>query len=149
MGINGCQDEFSPPSECFTTNYVAVMGERKESCGPILKTLIERKTLKNDEDLYNWANGKGANAWVPAATILLPEGLVAQYCMKCFCSFHSLDFLKGPPLNSQINHTWSLIITHECPVSAWLVVRASFSHLKLSRPHFPSFLVLYTFLLSF
>lgn len=83
--------------------------KERETWPPFLKALIEKKTLKTDEDPQHWADGKGASAWVPAATILLPElpipVLVAQYCLKCFCSFYFFAFLRGLPSNSQINQT--------------------------------------------
>lgn len=55
---------------------------RKESCGPIPKGPCSKEKTENNDDLQPCADGKVANAWVPAATILLPElpilPLVAQ-----------------------------------------------------------------------
>lgn len=55
---------------------------RKESCGPVPKGPCSKENIENDDDLQHCADGKVANAWIPAATVPLPElptpPLVAQ-----------------------------------------------------------------------
>lgn len=81
MGINGCQDEFSPPSECFITNYMAAMREQEEAVAPVLKAPVGRKTLKAKKTtiLGRWQRGQSLGPWsnssLPRATkLFLAQG---------------------------------------------------------------------------
>lgn len=73
MGINGCRDKFSPPSEHFITNYVAAMGEWEGAAAAFLKAPAIRKTLKAKKTHDTRQNAKGPMAWAPEATALLSE----------------------------------------------------------------------------
>lgn len=71
MGINGCRDKFSPPSEHFITNYVAAMGEWEGAAATFLKAPAIRKTLKAKKTHDTRQNAKGPMTWAPEATALL------------------------------------------------------------------------------
>lgn len=77
---------------------------RKESCGPIPKGPCSKESIENEEDLHHWPDGKETNAWVPTATILLPELPTPLLVAQCHVKGQGYIWPRGKHISSTNTH---------------------------------------------